>query len=249
MPRKVVSVIVSIVFLGCFSAAAAQVWTPMPPPKIDMQNQIWRNFRMAQIGNQIAADMARGSRAKAGSRGGTAKTGPSAGSVYEKQFAFPRAARSPLAARMAGAQGTSQADVGRMQQVIDYTWSKYEISFADENRRLGMPFSDVASAMTYYIVGGYLYANDLPGVESEYSVAVYKQVASILSKDPQFTRLAAADKQMLAELLVTMGGLPVLAFERDRDKRSQMAAARENLQRLFGPNADKMRITANGVEF
>lgn len=228
------------------SAISAQVWTPMPPPKIDMQNQIWRNFRMAQIGNQMAADMAR-------SRGGRTAGGtkaPAAGpaSVYQKQFAFVRAARSPLAEKMA--QGASTVgDAAKMQQIIDYTWEKYQTSFADENQRLGMPFNDVASAMTYYIVGGYLYANDVAGVPSEYSVVVYKQVASILGKDPEFLKLTAADKQMLAELLVTMGGVPVLAFEQKRDKNDQMAAGRANLDRLFGPNAGKLKITGNGVEF
>lgn len=229
------------------ASAKAQVWTPMPAPRIDMQNQIWRNFRMAQIGIQMAADMARsrGGKPNAGAKGATARP-PAA--VYQKQFAFIRVAHSPLAEKMR--QGaSSSADAASMQKIIDYTWSKYQISFADENRRLGMPFDDVATAMTYYIVGGYMYANDLSGVQSEHSVAVYKQVASILSREAEFGKLSAADKQMLAELLVTMGGVPVLAFEQKRDKNAQIAAGRANLERLFGPNYQRMRITENGVEF
>ena len=233
--------------LGTMTVASAQVWTPMPPPKIDMQNRIWTTFRVAQIGNQVAADMAR-------SRGGAKPAGtgkanvpkPVNAQVYQKQFAFQRNPSSPLAAKMAGPQ---TGDAAKMQQLIDYAWGNFRTSFADENRRLGMPFDDVASAMTYYIVGGYMYATDAAGIPSEHSVEVYRQVASVLGKDPEFTKLADADKQMLADLLVIMGSMPVIAFEQRRDKRDQMAAARVNLERIFGTNAAKVKITENGIEF
>lgn len=235
----IVSVLLTFV-IGVLYSASAQVWTPMPPPKIDTQNQIWRTFRMGQIGSQMAADMAR-------SRGGNKTTVPTPKtSTYRKEFAFRRSAASPLAAKMAGPQ---TGDAAAMQRIIDQTWEYFRTSFADENGRLGMPFEDVASAMTYYIVGGYMYANDIQGVPSEYSVEVYRQVASVLGKDPEFTKLTAADKQMFAELLVVMGGMPVLAYEQRRDKRDQIAAAKANLERIFGASAEKLKITANGIEF
>lgn len=225
---------------------SAQVWTPAPAPTINMTNQIWRNFRMGQIGNQMAADMAR-SRANSGKQATAPKAATAAkrSSAYKKEFLFQRAQTSPLVAKVAAA---GSADAVTMQQLIAYAWRSYETSFADENRRLGMPFNDVASAMTFYIVGGYLYANDLPGLQSEYSVVVYEQVAGVLAKDAEFMKLNATDKQILSELLVTMGAMPALTFEQNRDKGEMKKIGKANLERIFGTNASKLKITANGVE-
>lgn len=89
--------------LFCFFGASevnAQFFTNPIPPQINISNQIWRNFRMGQIGNQIAADMAR---ANAGKRGkgqtvANPKTNsPGATIIYPKQLSFVRSPKSPLA--------------------------------------------------------------------------------------------------------------------------------------------------------
>ena len=239
-----------LIFLaGAFSAVSGQVWTPLPPPRVDMQNQIWRNFRMGQIGNQMAADMVRSRKGGTARPAAPAKTAANR-TIYLKQFSFQRSSSSPLAAKMAASRGgASSAETARMQSLVDDLWSKYQISFADENKRLGMPFNDVASAITYYIVLSYIYAYDLPSVTSEHSVAVYKQVSDILSKDAEFAKLHPADKQMLAELLVTMGGMPALLYEQNRNSSEKLTAGRANLERIFGTAAAELSITANGVEF
>lgn len=249
--RKALFVLFLLLFLGVSERLTAQVWTPPAPPQIDMQNQIWRTFRMGQIGNQMAADMAR-SRAR-GNRPSTAKkpvpVNPvtAKSSVYQKQFSFQRTAKSPLAEKMAGMKGGSSA--ADMQKLVDYMWGKYRTTMADENRRLGMPFEDVAAALTYYIVGSYMYANGILSLRSENSVAVYKQVAAILLKDPEFTKLQNADKQLLSELLVTMAGMPAVVYEQNHNTSEQAAAGKENLERIFGSEARKLRITENGMEF
>lgn len=250
MKKRFLLVLVGFIFT---IPVGAQVWTPPAPPQINMQNQIWRNFRMAQIGNQIAADMARSGRANK-NRSGTGKTvtAPPAANysaVYQKQFSFQRAAGSPLAQKMTELQKGGANDSAKMQQIVDYMWGKYEVSFADENRRLKMPFNDVVTAMTYYIVGSYLYANDLQSSESEYSVAVYKQLSEILTKDAEFAKLQPADKQMLAELLVTLGGMPAAAYDQNRDRNEKMRIGLTNLERIFGAQAKNLQITANGIEF
>lgn len=248
MLKRSCPLFILILLAGAFSAVSGQVWTPLPPPRVDMQNQIWRTFRIGQIGNQMAADMARSR------KGGTARPSVPAKSaanrtIYLKQFSFQRSSSSPLAAKMAARGGATPAETARMQSLVDDLWGKYQISFADENKRLGMPFNDVASAMTYYIVLSYIYAYDLPSVTSEHSVAVYKQVSEILSKDSEFAKLQPADKQMLAELLVTMGGMPALLYEQNRNNNEKLAAGRANLDRMFGTASAKVSITANGVEF
>ena len=246
MLKRSCPLFILILLAGAFSGVSGQVWTPLPLPRVDIQNQIWRTFRMGQIGNQMAADMARSR--KSGTTRPPAKTAANR-AIYPKQFSFQRSANSPLAAKMAASSGASRAETARMQKLIDDSWSKYQFSFADENKRLGMPFNDVASAMTYYIVLSHIYARDLPSLPSENSVAVYKQVSEILSKDAEFGKLQPSDKQMLAELLVTMGGMPALLYEQNRNNNEKLAAGKANLERMFGTAAAKVSITANGVEF
>ena len=231
---------------------AAQVFTNPTIQPIITPNRIWSDFRIAQIGNQMAAEMARGKTSKnsaANKNKSAASKSAASSAIYQKQFAFERAGNSPLAQKMTEAQKGNADDLAKTQQMVDYLWKNYEITFADENCRLGMPFNDVATAMTYYIVASYLYANDIPTLESEYSVAVYKQVSEILSKDAAFSKLQPADRRLFAELLVTMGGMPVVVADKSRNKNDQIKAGQVNLERIFGSQAKALRITTNGIEF
>lgn len=251
MKKRFLTVLVSLIFS---TPAFGQVFTNPTIAPVITPNRIWSDMRVGQIGSQMAADMARNSRAKGKSavKGKTTaapKSSANYSSVYQKQFAFQRAVNSPLAQKMAEIQKANANDAAKAQQVVKYMWSKYETTFADENRRLGMPFNDVASAMTYYIVSSYLYANNIQSLDSENSVAVYKQVAEILGKDAEFTKLKPSEKQLYAELLITMGGMPAATFEQSRNRNDLTNLGQQNLERLFGNKANNLQITANGIEF
>ena len=256
--KKAVSVLFILMVGGVLSQINAQVWSlpsAPPPPVNNWQTKIWTNLRMGQIGNQIAADMARGTTIGKKRTGGTRKTAAvprpakSDSPVFQKQFAFRRSANSPLAQKIVEAQKGNSGDAKKMQQLIDGIWQEYEKSFADENSRLGMPFNDVVAAMTYFIVGSYLYANDIPSLDSENSVAVYKQIAGIMAKDTEFAKLQSSDKQLFAELLVTMGGMPAFVYSQNHSKDELKSLAQANLERIFGDKAGNLQITADGIAF
>lgn len=247
MKKRFLTVLVSLIFSA---PVFGQVFTNPTIAPVITPNRIWSDMRIGQIGGQMAADMARNSKAKGKTavKGKTASA-PKTSAVFQKQFAFQRSIASPLALKMSEMQKANANDTAKVQQLVKYMWGKYETTFADENRRLGMPFNDVASAMTYYIVSSYLYANNLQSLESENSVAVYKQVAEILSKDAEFTKLKPNEKQLYAELLITMGGMPIATFEQSRNRSDLTNLGQQNLERLFGDKANSLQITANGIEF
>lgn len=247
MKKRFLTVLVSLIFSA---PVFGQVFTNPTIAPVVTPNRIWSDMRIGQIGGQMAADMARNSKAKGKTavKGKTASA-PKTSAVFQKQFAFQRAIASPLAIKMAEMQKSNASDTAKVQQLVKYMWGKYETTFADENQRLGMPFNDVASAMTYYIVSSYLYANNLQSLESENSVAVYKQVAEILSKDAEFTKLKPSEKQLYAELLITMGGMPIATFEQSRNRNDLTNLGQQNLERLFGKQANSLQINANGIEF
>lgn len=251
MKKRFLTVLVSLIFSA---PVFGQVFTNPTIAPVITPNRIWSDMRIGQMGSQMAADMARNSRAKGktavkGKNTTAPKTAAKTAAVFQKQFAFQRTNASPLAQKMAESQKGNAGEKAKMQQLVGYMWGKYESTFADENRRLGMPLNDVASAMTYYIVSSYLYANNMQSLDSENSVAVYKQVAEILSKDAAFTKLQPNEKQMFAELFITMGGMPIATFEQSRNRSDLTTLAQQNLERLFGDKAGNLQITANGIEF
>lgn len=241
--------LISVVFIFAVPALA-QVWTPAPPPPTDM-SKIWHNYRIGQIGNQMAADMARQS--QAGKPGpGAAKKAPvkDYSNVYRKDFAFVRADNSVLAQKLAkGQAGDKTANLKQMNELMNGLWTGYQRAFADENERLKMPYNDVATAMTYYIEMNYMRVHDIPVLESEKSVAVYRQIADIFAKDAPFSKLAPAEKQLMAEVLLLMGEMPMITFNRNRNFAEMKKLSGENLTRIFGDNAAKLKITDDGLEF
>ena len=253
--KKILWLLIVVLFFGSLARTNAQVFTNPIPPQINVPNQIWRNFRMGQIGSQMAADMARSKQANKNSTttkkkaADVSKLTANNSAIYQKQFAFVRTEESLLAQEIIKAQKGNSNDLVKMRQLVNYMWSNYELSFADENRRLKMPFNDVVTALTYYIVLSYIYAKDLASLDSENSVAVYKQVADIMSKDADFARLQPVDKQLFAELLIMMGGMPGAAYEKNRNKTEQMKLGQANLERIFGAQAKNLQITSNGIEF
>ncbi len=56
------------------------------------------------------------------------------------------------------------------------------------------------------------------------------------------------DKEILAEMLVTLGNIPNLVYSKTQNQQEAAKAGRENLEGLFGKNTDKLKITENGIE-
>lgn len=176
---------------------------------------------------------------------------PSASMIYPKQLSFVRSPKSPLAEKFAQISGASNSSLNSEQinQLLQYLWTAYQTSFKEENERLKMPFDDVATALTYFISINYLLSRNLSSIEAEKSVAIYKQISETLLKNPEFSKISSEEKQLMAEVLVMLGGFPEVAFSQNRNFAQRDSMANENLARIFGTNAQNLKITDNGLEF
>lgn len=236
----------------CAINANAQVFTNPIPPQINISNQIWRNFRMGQIGNQIAADMARSNAVRKTQKGKSASNPKVAAPVlnYSKVLSFPRASSSPLAEKFSQlSNSNSSLNSEQFNTLLARLWADYEKSFSEENTKLKMPYNDVATVMTYFISINYMSSRDLSSLEVEKSIAVYKQISDVLLKNPDFMKAGSVEKQMMAEVLVMLGGIPGLTFNQNRNFSQLKSMSDENLSRIFGAKASDLKITENGIEF
>lgn len=75
-----------------------------------------------------------------------------------------------------------------INRLLQHVWGEYQRSFKEENERLKLPYNDVATALTYFISINYLISRNLTSIEAEKSVAIYKQIADTLLKNPNFQK-------------------------------------------------------------
>lgn len=249
--------VIATLFLAC--SVSAQVFTSPRLPVINVDP--WVNLRMGQMGNQMAADMARASLAKKNQRNAQPKTANKPGnspksapvnssSVFRKEFGFTAAARSQFAEALAsGLRGTDAEKRQQASQLIIFSQTAYRNSFKDEHERLKMPVNDVVSAMTYFIISSYMTVNGLSSLESERSVAVYDQLSTVFQHNGTFAKMSEADKQTAAEALLFMAAMPQIAYSVNKDSAELKQMSRQNLARLFGDKTDTMQITEFGIEF
>ena len=250
-----------LIFLSVFVfsiSVKAQVFTNPRPPVVNVDP--WVNLRIGQIGNQISADMVRNqalkNRAKTATKirnkTTTNKTSQpkNYSTIYKKEFSFARSDSSVLAQKLAENQrGNKEENLRKMNMLISQVWSNYETSYKEENEKLKMPYNDVATVMTYYISANYMRLNDVNYIEPEKTAAMYEQLSGVLLKDDTFFKLKPEEKQLMAEFLLLTGDYPLMVFNQNRIFGELKKKSKENLARIFGDNADKMKITENGIEF
>ncbi len=249
-------------FLGHAANAAAQVFVAPPPPPVSMPDIIWNSHVMRQLGTnaagqavfseQLRRDLEKKS---AGTAPGTGKppAPPSAAPSYSSALSYPYSGSHVLATLIA----QSQAQAGDktplkaddLTALVGVLWNEYQTAFREENERLKMPLNDVASAMTYCIVMSYMTYNGVRELDASRSVAIYRQASRLFLDNPEFAKFSATDRQMLAEVLVAVGGMPGLTFKATRDAAQMKKVAESTLVKLFGKEGASVTITENGIEF
>lgn len=247
-------------------SSLAQVYLPPPPPVVNMPALIWHQFTMNQIrttalGSSMfldsmiddlqaaTKDVGASAPAQIALRQaqtlGTASpaTGPT--TAGHAALGFTPSGHSLLAKEIAA--GDPGQDAAQLERVFSELYRQYLGAFREENERLGMPLHDLAAAFTSYVVMSYLYANELPAIDAETSLAVYHQSAGLFLANDALASLQERDRELLAETFVVMGATPRLIFDETRDPVRRRQAAVENLQRLFGPDGASVRLTASGI--
>jgi hypothetical protein len=244
-----------VLLLVSVADSSAQVFTTPPPPPLSMPDMIWNSHVMRQLGTnatgqavfaeQLKRDLEKKNQATA------AKPATQPSPAYSSALAYPFAGQYVLAAKMAESPDATKAGLSpqTLNALVGTLWKEYQTSFREEHERLQMPVNDVASAMTYCVVMSYMTFNGLSQLEASKSVAVYQQASRLFLGNPEFGKFSASDKQMLAEVLVAVGGMPGLTLRTTRDTAQAKKVAGSTLVKLFGKDGGSVKITENGLEF
>jgi hypothetical protein len=148
------------------------------------------------------------------------------------------------------------------------------IIYADTATKDGFPANDLAYAFQYYVVQNYHvyhnvfenpvvipYTNTIdvsktPNYISSFGEkALFNQFKAVLTQNPAVTKLSDLQKQQYTELLAVVTNINFTAYSEGLKRKDRKiieqarAAAKQNLERLFGVAADKIAITDAGLSF
>lgn len=257
----------SAALLAATLPVCAQVFLPPPPPVVHMPDLIWHQFSMNQMRSTgLASSMfldsmikdMNGLAGRAGnSRDATAAFDAGAALLQDagapavppgaaSALGFTPSGHSLLAAKIAAEDPTQ--DPAQLEQFFSGLYRDYLRAFSEEHERLGMPQHDVAAAFTSYVILSYLDAHGLTAIEAETSLAVYRDSVRVLLGNEQLASLQPSDRELLAETFVVLGATPRLLFEQTRDPAQRQQAGLDNLTRIFGPDAARLRLTPAGLQ-
>ncbi|CAN5499052.1 hypothetical protein BH18ACI1_BH18ACI1_10970 [soil metagenome] len=233
-------------------SAIGQVFVPIPPTinmsNVIMNNQIVNQIRNNALGQRIISQGIIQNAEKNGTRG-TKKPSFTKNYTFPKELSFKPSGYSVVAKKLSENQNGkgNSTNSQELENFFSSLWTNYLQSFREEHE-LGMPAADVGSALTFYIFNNYMTVNNLSSLEPEKTIAVYKQVSNVLLSNSDIKKMSNEDKEILAELFVTLGNIPNLIYSKTQNHQEAAKAARENLERMGGKNTDKLKITQNGIE-
>jgi hypothetical protein len=234
------------------SSAMGQVFIPIPPTinmsNVIMNNQIMNQIRNNALGQRIVSQKVIQNAEKNGvSR--TKKPAFTKNYTFPKELSFKPSGYSVVAKKLSENQNgkANSANPQELETFFTSLWTNYLQSFREEHES-GMPVFDVSSALTFYIFNNYMVMNNLSSLEAEKTIAVYKQVSNVLLNNSDIKKMSNEDKEILAEMLVTLGNIPNLVYSKTQNQQEAAKAACENLEGLFGKNTNKLKITGNGIE-
>jgi len=119
-------------------------------------------------------------------------------------------------------------------------------------KQWGVPPDDVASAATMLVAGSYIAYHGVD-IRPAHFQAVYGQVKRMIATNPTFAKASGAQRRELYERLAIMGMCMTIAPTQIGNDAKAAAAlrrdARDYLQQFLQIDADRIRITSQGLVF
>lgn len=125
--------------------------------------------------------------------------------------------------------------------------------FTKVEQHFGLPRHDLASAVAVFITGSFEAYHDI-SIAPEHFKALVNQMRNIIGSDRQFARASNAEKQQSFEQLAILGMFMAgVQTELQRSPNPRIAtnmkqAAKGYLEQFLKTDADRVQITANGLE-
>jgi len=272
MKKNILAVIFVIAFSSLPALAQNTVFVPRPPviniyPQFDpvrmhLEQQLLRD-------NMNAASNGNGKKRRASSSNSRAATTAPV-KIATGVTAFNAAGGRILPDQLSKAQGKNASEISQAKQTFDKFLNLYQ----ETAQKDGFPANDLAYGFEFFIVSNYIFYNDFlqqdPTDEALTSrnskqaswaliqsaeKIVYQQIKDVLSKNPEIIKLTNRQKQEFTEMLAITTAATYYMYQmagKNKDAEAFAEAqntAKQALEKLFGVSADRIKITANGLEF
>jgi hypothetical protein len=109
-------------------------------------------------------------------------------------------------------------------------------------------FNDVAAAITYVISLNYMVLNNVNSISTPTTEKIYNQIAKNLLLDDSFKKLINSDKQMMVADII-LDGLETVQAGATKEPQKIKETCIRLMKKYIGKNAEKMKVTDNGMEF
>jgi hypothetical protein len=109
-------------------------------------------------------------------------------------------------------------------------------------------FNDIAAAITYVVSLNYMHLNNISSISTPTTEKIYNQIATNLLQVDDFKKTSNSDKQMMTEQIV-LDGLETMQVAATKDQQKIKECSIRLMKKYIGKNAEKMKVTDNGMEF
>jgi hypothetical protein len=176
----------------------------------------------------------------------TSRSAQAPAAVAEVRSTAVVSAPARMPARMAA--HFPQAQRAEVERVYTELLDKYPQLM----KQLGVPANDAAAAVAMFVAGSYIAYRgvDFP---DEHFKPLYQQMRQIIGAEPAFARATDAERRELYEQMAILGmHMTVTVFALQQQPNPQIAAntkraAKDYLQQFMKVDADRLRITGQGL--
>lgn len=133
-----------------------------------------------------------------------------------------------------------------------HTFSELLIGYAKIEQQFKIPSSDVAGAVAAFIAGSYMAYRDVDFPDERFPPLV-SQIRSIIQSQPEFAKATAIQKQEMYEQMAILGMFMATTRMALQERPNPQLtanlrqAAKSNLEQFLKTDADKVKITAQGL--
>ena len=133
-----------------------------------------------------------------------------------------------------------------------HTFSELLVGYEKIEQQFKIPTSDVAGAVAAFIAGSYMAYRDVDFPDERFPPLV-SQIRSIIQSQPEFAKATAIQKQEMYEQMAILGMFMATTRMALQERPNPQLtanlrqAAKSNLEQFLKTDADKVKITAQGL--
>lgn len=244
----------TLFIVAAASRAAAQVYVPAVPNNY-FNTVIQGNMQTLDLSQRLfnarqALRSGRGASTSSANNAVAAKRPAAVTGAAGRSTTFRPVAASIVPQQIAAQAAKTPEEREQMQTFFTQCLQSYERNM----RERGFPVKDVARAVSYFIGVNYniIQGRAMSQIQAQ---ALRTQINTALSNDAEFQASTDKNKQTIYETMAVLAEYTAISAAVGEDKNNRelvnmaRSFAKENLEKLLGVSASRIKVTGDGLEF